>query len=367
MNKSQKLRTLGIFLLILICALIIKNQIKDEKVEVSDEKKTPSTVECSPVKLKKISPIIDFSGRINSVNKINIISEVNGVSEIYNSKFEVGEEFKKGEVLISIKDDDIELELKSIKSQFLALLVQVLPDIKMDFPSLGNKFQTYVNNFRLDGKISNLPSVKNSKQRNFLSSRQVFANYYTIKALENKLDKFKIKAPFDGIVTKTLIDIGSNIIVGQPLGEFINPNNYEISTSVSVKESKLITVGNRVVISSDDLIDQVGGVVKRVGNHINELTQSIDVFVSINGDDLKDGMYGSGKILCDTISGVYKVERAKISQENSIYLLEDKTLRLKSIDIIVFQDDSVIIKGVNNNECIVNQYRHYFHDGMQIN
>ena len=78
-------------------------------------------------------------------------------------------------------------------------------------------------------------------------------------------------------------------------------------------------------------------------------------------------MYSSGKILCDTINDVYKVERAKISQENSIYLLEDKTLRLKSIDIIVFQDDSVIIKGVNNNECIVNQYRHYFHDGMQIN
>ena len=109
------------------------------------------------------------------------------------------------------------------------------------------------------------------------------------------------------------------------------------------------------------------GEVVRKGDHINALTQSIDVFVSINGDDLKDGMYGSGKILCDTISGVYKVERAKISQENSIYLLEDKTLRLKSIDIIVFQDDSVIIKGVNNNECIVNQYRHYFHDGMQIN
>ena len=32
----------------------------------------------------------------------------------------------------------------SIKSQFLTLLVQVLPDLKMDFPTLGNKFQNYI-------------------------------------------------------------------------------------------------------------------------------------------------------------------------------------------------------------------------------
>ena len=51
----------------------------------------------------------------------NIISEVNGISKLMNARFEVGEKFKQGEVLISIKDDDIGLELKSIKSQFLAL------------------------------------------------------------------------------------------------------------------------------------------------------------------------------------------------------------------------------------------------------
>ena len=97
--------------------------------------------------------------------------EKNNINKLYTNPFDL------------INDTDIDLELKSIKSQFLALLIQVLPDIKMDFPSLGNEFQTYINNFSLDRKTANLPKAVGSKQRNFLSSKQVFANYYKIKAL----------------------------------------------------------------------------------------------------------------------------------------------------------------------------------------
>ena len=100
----------------------------------------------------------------------------------------------------------------------------------MDFPKLGSELEKYINEFQLNGQIANLPKTTNSKQRNFLSSKQVFSNYYTIKSLENKLNKFKIRAPFDGVLTQTLIDIGSNIIVGQPLGQFIDPNNLFISS-----------------------------------------------------------------------------------------------------------------------------------------
>ena len=63
-------------------------------------------------------PKIDFSGRINSIRKINIVSEINGISKTNYTNFEVGKKFKSGDVLIYIEDRDIDLELKSIKSQF---------------------------------------------------------------------------------------------------------------------------------------------------------------------------------------------------------------------------------------------------------
>ena len=367
MNKKRQIQLLGIFFAILILVLIIKNQMGNHKSEPIEANKKSSSIECHNVPVQNIAPKISFSGRISSAKKINILSEVNGISEIYNDKFEVGENFKKGEVLISIKNDDIELDLKSIKSQFLALLIQVLPDIKMDFPKLGSELEKYINEFQLNGQIANLPKTTNSKQRNFLSSKQVFSNYYTIKSLENKLNKFKIRAPFDGVLTQTLIDIGSNIIVGQPLGQFIDPNNYEISTSVSIKEAILIKEGDPVFIASDDLNIPIKGVVSRIGDHINELTQSIDIFISVDHMDIKDGMYVSGHIECDTIHHVFRLERGKIVTNNSVYLLKDNHLQLKPVNIVLFQDDSVIIKGIDQDDCIVKQYKQYFYDGMPIN
>ena len=265
-----------------------------------------------------------------------------------------------------MKDEDVDLELKSIKSQFLSLLVQVLPDIKMDFPSLGSEFQKYVNNFNLHGNIAALPQTNSSKQRNFLSARQIYANYYSIKALENKLNKFKIRAPFDGIVTKALIDLGSNVIVGQPLGEFIDPNRYEISTSISISESNIVNKGDQVIIRSDDLEGEVKATVKRIGNHINELTQSIDVFIEIESGVVKDGMYVTGQIICDTLKQVSQIERSSIIENNNVYIIKNDNIQLTSVDIIIFQNDYAVVKGVTEQDCIVKENRNYFYNGMPI-
>ena len=366
MSKKQKFQLLAAFAIILISFLFIKSHKSNKDSSVENTQKSSPTTTCFNAVLVDVVPLVDVSGRINSARKINIVSEVNGISKITQSKFEVGEEFKKGEVLIHVKDEDVDLELKSIKSQFLSLLVQVLPDLKMDFPSLGSQFQQYVNSFNLQSNIAALPQTNNSKQRNFLSARQVYANYYTIKALENKLNKFKIRAPFDGVITKALIDQGSNVIVGQPLGEFIDPNRYELVTSISISESNIVNKGDRVIIQSDDLEGEVQATVKRIGNHINELTQSIDVFIEVESNIIKDGMYVTGQIICNTLKKVSRIERSSLVDNKDVYTIKNDSLQLASINIVVFQNDYAVVRGLTEKDCIVKENRNYFYNGMPI-
>ena len=369
MGKQKKIIILiGLLFAVFITVLIVKNHINNQKIETSDlEENKKSIISCNSIEPKDYTPIINFSGKIKSVNKINIISEVNGISELKNSRFEIGEVFKKGEILLSVEDDDISMELKSIKSEFLALLISVLPDLKIDFPALGQQFQRYVNNFKLDLEMSNLPTTTTIKQRNFLSSKKILSTYYKIKSLENRLGKYKITAPFDGVITQALIDEGSPVIIGQPLGEFINLNNYEIITSVSLQESQLINVGNQVNIYSEDLNKNIIGQVKKIGDNINEMTQSIDLFISIKDSLIKDGMYVNGEITCNTINNAYKIARTKITEQYNIFILKNDTIYKKMINVLIFQNDSVIIDNININDCIVSQYRHYFYDSMPIN
>ena len=134
MSKQKKIAILiALSFTIFIAVLIVNNHIGNKTVETSEvEKNITNRISCSSLESKNHTPVIDFSGKIKSVNKINIISEVNGISELKNARFEIGEAFKKGETLLSVADDDISMELKSIKSEFLALLISVLPDLKID-------------------------------------------------------------------------------------------------------------------------------------------------------------------------------------------------------------------------------------------
>ena len=144
--------------------------------------------------------------------------------------------------------------------------------------------------------------VTKSITKNLTNPVIISATQINKELINYKLNKFKIRAPFDGVVTKALIDQGSNVIVGQPLGEFIDPNRYELSTSISISESNIVNKGDQVIIKSDDIEGEVQATIKRIGNHINELTQSIDVFIEVESGLVKDGMYVTGQIICNTLN-----------------------------------------------------------------
>ena len=126
MSKKNRILFTFISLMIIVVILIVNNRINNKSRVESNFDNKEEVINCFNIKLTDTQPLIDISGRVKSTQKINIISEVNGVSNA-SSIFEVGEFFKKGQVLISIDDSDLLLNLKSVKSQFLALLLNIYP------------------------------------------------------------------------------------------------------------------------------------------------------------------------------------------------------------------------------------------------
>jgi len=365
-NKNQII--IAVILFISTVIVVIYNYSKKiEEITVDNiEQELKSSVTCSSKKVQDVIPLINFSGRVNAGNKINIFSEVSGKSEITNIQFEIGEDFNKNDILIRINDNDLALELNSIKSEFLSLLLQAIPDIKIDFPSSFQDWKNYIDNYKIESSIGQLPNIHSTQQRNYLSSRGIFSMYYSIKATEERLNKFIIRAPFKGVLTEVLIDPGSNIIMGQKLGQFIDNNNYELATSISLNDSKLIKEGNYVTIESNDYNQTIIGTVIRMGKHINPLTQSIDVFISLHDELMKDGAFISGQIICDTLHEVHKINRSKLINQNSIYILKNDTIRTIYIEPLYFENDSVVINKLTEEACIVTQYRNDFYDSMSI-
>ena len=344
-----------------------KNNKEAEENVITTSKEKSDIISCSFFSNTDVVPKVEFSGTISSKNKVDLFSEVSGKVYSRKNRFKVGNEFRKGQTLIRVQASDLKLEIKSIKSEFLSLLIQCLPDIKIDYPSYFVQWENYVENFNIEKRMRDLPDLDNKKLRNFLSGRGVYSLFYRVMSLENKLDKFSIKAPFDCIVTQSFLSTGSNVLLGQRLGQIIDSDNYEISTSIGISDSELFEKGDKAILSSDDIEKTFSATIKRKGNHINSLTQSIDVFFDVSDKNIKDGMFVKGEVFGKKILNVYKVPRNKLIKNNFVFLKENNKIKEKEIEVIYFENDTVILSGLENKDCVIDNYRNYFYNDMEIN
>ncbi len=292
--------------------------------------------------------MIHSLGKLKAYNKIEVYSEVGGNVLNHNPKFKVGNFFKQGQIMIDVDDADARMNLYAQKSDFLSLLTRTLPDIKADFPDAYDKWNNYLENYNIEKKMKDLPTVTNPKEKYFLAARNIYKSFYTIKNAEIRLDKYKIKAPFDGYVTQSLIEVGTSIRMGQKLGEFSGINHFELELPVNSSQTKFISIGNEVEIKREDGSGHWSGKVTRISENIDLSSQTQNVYVSVYGNDLVDGMYLDAVIYGNYIKNTYKINRKAIFNNQYIYYLKDSLLAIQPINIIYSDENYSYINGIDS-------------------
>ena len=161
--------------------------------------------------INELSPVfIKGSGRVNPGTIINVSSEVQGVL-MSSISLKKGTSFKKGDLLFKIKDTDFKLALAARKSAFLSLLSQILPDIATDYSDQYDKWYDFFNSISVDQPLKGFPSFATSREKNFIISRNILAEFLNIKSDEYKLSKFQQVAPFSGSIVEAYSDEGAII------------------------------------------------------------------------------------------------------------------------------------------------------------
>ena len=158
-----------------------------------DEEKIKS-VSVININNSNIQSEIISSGRVVSLNNITISSEVGGKLEGRYS-IKKGIKFRKGDVLFKVKNTDIKLLANIKKSNLMNLLSSNLADIKLDFPTEYVKWNEFFNSISLNSSIGDFPKTTTSKEKNFIISRGIMAEYLSIKSDEEKLRKYTVRAP----------------------------------------------------------------------------------------------------------------------------------------------------------------------------
>jgi len=352
--------------LILGSILLAKYLINNKKKPKPKVEKIVKTVFTKTVNNTSIPIVITATGNLTAKNKIDIYAEVQGVLEKTKKEFKEGTLFYKGETIIKINSDEFYANLKAQKSNLFNSIIAIMPDIRLDYPSEYSKWQKYIKDFDLNKNLQKLPETTSEKEKFFISGRGITTAYYNVKNLEVKFNKFTLKAPFNGILTESLVNPGTLIRVGQKLGEFIDPSVYEMGVAVKSEFKNLLQIGKQVELNNLEKTKKWIGKVVRINGKVDSDTQTIKVFIEVRGKNLKEGQYLEASLLAKSENNAFEVSRNLLIENSKLFIVKDSVLNLVTINPIFENKNSVVIKGLENGTQLLSKPIPGAHTGMLV-
>ncbi|MEL0653220.1 HlyD family efflux transporter periplasmic adaptor subunit [Algibacter sp. TI.3.09] len=326
-----------------------------------DEKNKPKPIKEKVVKMvltdtvvnSTIQIVIPANGSLVAKRRVEIYSEVEGIFKSSNILFKPGQKYRKGQTLIRVDASEYYSSVQSAKSNLYNDIAAIMPDLRLDFTDVFQKWQDYLSSFDLNKTTPELPKMTSDKENYFITGRGIVSSYYNVKNLEQRLFKYNISAPFSGILTEALVTEGSLVRGGQKLGEFIDPSVYEMEVALSKSYASMLKVGETVKLTNLDKTETYTGLVSRVNGSVDATTQTITAYIDVKDDTLKEGLYLEAQLDARDEEDAIEIDRGLLSESNEIFIVRDSLLDVMPAKPVYFSETKVVLKNVPNGTVIL--------------
>lgn len=291
-------------------------------------------------------------GQISPVTEINVSFEVQGKLEKGFMLLKPGVKFSKGQLLYQVDNAEAFYTLSSRKSQFSNLILNALPDIEMDYPSEKKKWQDYLNKLKPNEKLPVLPEVNSQREKMFLTSRNIIAEYFNLKSAEARMEKYFYVAPFSGTVIEVYAEPGSIANPGSPIAKIAKTGDYEIKVPINLEDLEKFKAKHSASFT-DAEGNKIGkGAILRISDVVNQRTQSADVFYSIQPE--KNAMIYNGlflNVILEEFSEVKTMPVPRLAvKEGKVLVLTNSSLSERSVIIRNSKPDTLFVTGLRDGE-----------------
>jgi multidrug efflux pump subunit AcrA (membrane-fusion protein) len=315
--------------------------------------KVVKTVFTEVVQNGTVPIVVNANGNLMAKSRVELYAEVQGVFRGGNKLFKVGQPYNAGETVIRIDASEYAASVQSAKSNLYNLLTSIMPDLRLDYPDIFPKWEAYLNQFDMDASTPALPEMTTEKEKFFISGRGILTSYYNVKNLEQRLAKYRISAPFKGVLTEALVTEGTLIRSGQKLGEFINTDVYELEVAIGKTYSDLLEIGESVVLSNLDGTHTYTGKVARINGSVDQATQTIKAYIEVKDDRLREGMYLEARLDAREEADAIEIDRSLLLENDKIFVVRDTILDLIDVKPVYFTNKTVVLKSVPNGTVIM--------------
>ncbi|MAJ31988.1 MAG: efflux transporter periplasmic adaptor subunit [Flavobacteriaceae bacterium] len=327
---------------------IASNIISANKRERLPAQKVVKSVFVLEAKNAEVPIKVLANGRLTAKRRVQLFAEVQGILRPAAKLYRPGQNYRKGDLLLSIDDTEFRASVQSAKSNFINVLTTSLADIEIDFPQYFQKWMDYLNAINMNRPLPELPEFNSPQEAFFINGRGIPNAYYNVLNLQTRLAKYKIRAPFTGSLASTSITEGSLVRAGQNLGSYIESGVYELEVAVPSGYSSILKLGRTVVLELLEGSQTYQGRVTRINPSIDANTQSISVFVEVKSEDLREGQYLRAVLDAAPAENAIEIDRSLLVDQRQIYTVEDTLLKLMDVEIVHLTDQKAVVKGVED-------------------
>ena len=338
-----------------------------------------AVLEKSQVQLK-----VKSQGTVQPLTSTMLVSEVSGMVMELAPQFEVGGTFAKGDVLIKLDASDYQVAKQRADAQFRSAKAQLLSERARS--SQAQK------EWEMTGRpLSEAPVL--ALRTPFLAEAEsrLLQAEAEVRQAELKLQRTIIRAPYAGMVSSTMVDVGHYVTIGTRLGETFAIDFAEIRLPMTGKD--LAKLGWNAASSKQPIFNQNKVQLQGTVNGVNatwpavlvrsegtiEQSSRAQYLVAQVSDPynikaipdrprLLMGSFVEAVVAGKTIDDVYSLPRHAL-QSNKRVATVGKDQRLKLIDVDYIYEDQTnyyINRGLEGKVEIVTSGMGIMVDGMKL-
>jgi RND family efflux transporter MFP subunit len=321
--------------LIVLAAIKLKSNKKavEEKIYIRDSTEA-ILVSTTSLQSHTFEKSLSFLGVFDALHQNNVASD--GSGKLMKLLVEEGDFVRAGQTIAKLDDEMVQLQIQNVQ-----LNIEQLKNDNARFSVL-----------KKENAISN---VEAEKVELGLKSAEV-----QLKQLQKQLRSTSIVAPFSGVVSKKMVDLGSMVMPGTPIVELTDISSLKLSVSVPERDILKFQKGQKVVANADVYGDvDFNGVISNIAvqadaSH-NFKVQSTVKNSTVNR--LMAGMYGSVSLSNSKSTTALSVPRKALvgsSKSPKVYVVRNGKAKLTSFNAGTSDGEYIeVVSGLNQGDRIV--------------
>ena len=362
MKKTQKIFLYVSIPVVVIASVLIYNTLSNkpnlnsenssQAKSGSGDKKTGGGGKSLPVSIYIAEFMSNQDGRmtmgtLRANERVDVVSELSG--RVIAINFGEGQFVKKGEILIRLNDDELLTQFTKAEYQF-TLLGQRLGRQKILLEKDAVSREEY------DGVLTEYNVLKQD-----------------IEQLKIKIEKMKIRAPFDGVLGFREISMGAFLQPGSKISTLVDVANLKLEFSIPEKYINDVKSGENIIFTVEGMSNKFNAKIYAIDPEVELKTRTVMLRAIYKNSNLKLKPGMSAKVTINSTNGaknIYVPNQSVVPDVNgrSVWMLKEGKATLVPVQTGTRTADMLeILSGIERGDTIITTGLMQLREGIPVN